>query len=117
MPEKKKIRIINAQYDDELKLLVWGVQFLDGGSNIRKLAFRLSDIGEALGIIGEISPELAQKYLCEAMVGKEINLEMEAMNIGPPPAIENVSDEQIFELTKFYHQFPFFEVQEFEKKK
>jgi len=117
MPEMKKIKVLSAEYDDDLKLLVWQVQFLDGGSNVRRLAFRLSDIGEALGIVGQITPELARKYLCEDMVGKEINLQMEAINSQTLPSIENASDEQIFELTKFYHQFPFFEAQEFEKKK
>ena len=116
MAERKKIQILNAKYDEELNLLVWEVKFLDGGNNIRKLAFRLLDIGEALGLVGEITPELARKYLCEAMIGKEINLEMQAMNPEYPSSIQNASDEQIFRLTRFYHQFPFFEAQEFEKK-
>jgi len=74
MEQKKKIKILNTEYDSENNLVGWEVEFLDDHKRLT-LLWNGDDLGNALGIKQKISPELMKDF-CDKMKGKEVNLEM-----------------------------------------
>jgi len=78
------------------------------------LAWRGSDLGTALGITQEITPEHMIKF-CEEIKGKTINLIIEGA-IKEMPNIEDMTTDQIHRLSNEMDKYPFDEtIQEMNK--
>ena len=68
----RKVKILKAEYRDDLDLVIWSVQFKDNDKVVR-MGWKSGDLRNALGIVGEIKPEEMKKF-CSDIEGKEINM-------------------------------------------
>ena len=74
MSEPKRVTIIDTKYTEDSNLVEWIVREEDGKEIV--LAWLGSDLGTALGITQEISPDQMRKF-CQDVKGKTINLIIE----------------------------------------
>jgi hypothetical protein len=110
-PNTQRVRILEARYSRKTSLVLWTVKFLDGKHQDKevRLAYRSSDLGEALGIRGKITPKQMEDF-CQMMIGKEINLVMIA-DMKEVPNMRNMSDEELQKtMGNIYHKYPCYEI-------
>jgi len=115
MQEKKRVKILDTDFNEKLNLVQWKVQNLKDNSQI-VLAWRGGDLGPAIGINAEISNDEMRKF-CKDIKGKEINLIMEAdTNSFDKDSFKKLSPEQIQSMSNEMEQkYPFYEVEYLEK--
>ena len=113
MEEPKKVKIIESTYYEEKDVVEWLIEFVDNKNRI-KLVWPSTDLGIALGIEQNISPEQMKKF-CKDIKGKEINLVMEA-DIKDMPSVKDMNDAEIDALSKKLDKYPFFESIEIQEK-
>lgn len=107
MSDSRRVRIENTEYNEKYKIVFWEMLDLSSNERIRQ-AWRSSDLAEALGITQEISAKDMLKF-CDDMIGKEINLVMQA-KAGELPAMDSLSESDMAKLDKDLNNYPLSEV-------
>jgi len=115
MQDKKRVKILDTDFNEELNLIQWKIQILENNSQI-VLAWRGGDLGQALGIDTVISPDEMRKF-CKDIKGKEINLVIKADNIPfDKKTLEDLTPEQIQDMSnKIEQEYPYYEIEYLEK--
>lgn len=112
MSEPKRVTIIDTKYTEDSNLVEWIVREEDGKEIV--LAWLGSDLGTALGITQEISPDQMRKF-CQDVKGKTINLIIEGA-MKEMPNIKDMTTDQIHKLSNEMDKYPFHEtIQEMNK--
>ena len=107
MSNPRRVKIENTEYNDKYNIVFWEMLDIGTGEKICQ-AWRGTDLGETLGIKGDIPPDLMRKF-CDDMKGKELNLVMEGINIELPTS-GDVANEQFEAVSKRFDEFPLDEV-------
>jgi len=115
MQDKKRVKILDTDFNEKLNLVQWKIQNIEDNTQI-VLAWRGGDLGHAIGINTVIPPDEMRKF-CKDMKGKEINLIMEAdYNTFDKDSFKDLTQEQIQSLSNEMEQkYPFYEVEYLEK--
>jgi len=101
MSQKRKVKILNTDYNKESNLVKWHIKDIKEDKEIT-LAWGGSDLAKALGIKKDIPPDVMKNF-CEEMIGKTINLIMEKEDLGVNSF--NISDVSETELKNFDNKF------------
>ena len=105
VPYAKRVKILDASYVKEMRLVIWKIAIIDEDMVIR-LAWRAGDLNQALDISIEIPDDLMAKF-CNDIIGKELNLVMEGQCVELPDGkMKDLSHVEIRELEKHLDQFP-----------
>jgi len=106
--EPKRVKILQTEYVKRNDLVVWTIQILSDMKVIR-MAWLGNDLAIALGIKGKIEPYLMTKF-CQDMVGKEINLVIDAVIKEPPTFSKDMDMKAIKDLHDELDKYPYYEV-------
>jgi hypothetical protein len=109
-----KIKIVSSEYDEELDVIIWDIEYLEEASHdrIKTLQYRAKDLIRALGIKGELKIEHKRQF-AEVMNGKVLNWESYSQESLPNVNSKNANGQidldpdYLHSNMKFYDDYPF----------